>query len=223
MTARPLPLGNMAKQDAKIEIPEVDLPPRCKAKSRRTGNPCGNRPLDGSTQCRFHGGHLYGKPSAALTHGATSKYVNVALLPEIMERAEKYTTPKGRVAAAVARAAIVEHRAAALPEGAESLDLHLKAMGSIRADVAQMHELEKVDAPPPQAPVFQIANFGDAANGTMLSRTAEGPVTIQLVNGKPYILDEPTGALYPALKKIDKGTGAEIYARVLQLEAPDST
>lgn len=172
--------------------------------------------MDGSKQCRFHGGHLYGKPNKyAMTHGGTSKYINVDLVPEVMQLSEKYKTKDGRLAAAAARAAIVEHRASKLVETDETLDLTIKAMGSIRADVAQMHELEKVEAPPAVAPVFQIANFGDSANGTILSRTSEGPVTIQLVNGKPYILDEHTGALWPAHKQIDKATGAEIYSKLL--------
>ncbi len=40
-----------------------------------------------------------------------------------------------------------------------------------------------------------------------------------LVAGNPYILDAETGALWPAVKRKDKETGAEIYAKVLKLSA----
>lgn len=38
------------------ESPDPMQPPRCHARSKRTGEPCGNRPMRGATVCRMHGG-----------------------------------------------------------------------------------------------------------------------------------------------------------------------
>ena len=50
--------------------------PRCTAKSKRSGQPCGNAAVRGWTVCRMHGargGHGSGKANPAYEHGMRSR------------------------------------------------------------------------------------------------------------------------------------------------------
>ena len=192
-------------------------PPRCGARSKRVpGKTCQSRPIAGGTRCRMHGGRASTRPNAnSLVHGGSSQFVHRSEVEEIVARATELATAEGRKKATAARSAMIEARARGIPETQEFTDVWIKAQDSARKDIALLHEFDKKDTAPASAPVFQIANFGDASNGIVQGRTLEGAVTIQLVNGKPFILEERTGILYPAVLGKDEETGAEVYSRLI--------
>ncbi len=208
-----------------IEIPDVDLPTRCGAKSKRTGKPCRQRPLASSTRCRMHGGYNYGKPkikgkqSGKSTYLENSKYVPKALLPAIAAKIEQLKTVEGRTLDALCRAAEIAKRAEALPENAETLDLYLRADAAQSRDIGQAHEFEKKEAPPAQAPTLVINTHQDA-NQSFWSRDSDGsPCFIQPLGDKLYMLDEATGALWPVVRQLDKETNAELFVKLLSTSA----
>jgi hypothetical protein len=188
--------------------------PRCRAKSKQTGQPCKMFPLADKTLCKYHGGPLE-KVSAEhlVTHGGRRKYFNIDELPEIIEKIEVLQTTEGRQAALIRGAAVTEHRADKLKDSDEHLELYIKARGSVRGDIALAEELV-ADKTSQALPVFNIA-IGDAASQTFEARTLEGHCTIEMVRGRPYMLDAATGALWPAQQRKDEDSGAEFYERVL--------
>jgi hypothetical protein len=145
-----------------------------------------------------------------------SDFVRKRDLPEIVARARALDTPEGRSEAVKVGHALTTVRAEAIPEGEQFHDVYFRAMGTALKHVETLHSLDN-KAQAPQLPVFNIA-IGDAAAQTFEARTAEGHCTIEMVRGRPYMLDAATGALWPAQLRKDEDSGAEYYERVLVLE-----
>lgn len=204
-------------RSGELDIPDRDFPPRCGAKLREKGKFCRKRPLNNAARCRLHGGYLSNRPrnTASKVQAERSQFVHISQVQAMVVGAEELLTHEGRRKAAAVSTARVAKRLESIPETLEYADLAFKGEDGLRKGIALGHELEKKDAPAAAAPVFQIANFGDSSNGVVQARSAEGAVTIQFVNGKPYMLEERTGILYPAVAGKDADTGAEIYSRLL--------
>jgi hypothetical protein len=182
--------------------------------SRQKGTPCGKFPMPGKTLCKFHGGPLE-KVSAThrVTHGLKRQFFHANELPELLEQIETLKTKQGRQAILMRGAALTEQRASKVPDDVEFIEAYVKARGSIRGDIALLEDMEAEEVAP-QLPIFNIA-IGDAASQTFEARTLEGHCTIEMVRGRPYMLDAATGALWPAQQRKDEDSGAEFYERVL--------
>jgi hypothetical protein len=186
---------------------------RCSAMSKRSREQCGNAAIRGATKCRMHGGSSELVPGARLTHGLSSEFVRKDQLPHIIERVRKLDTAEGRAEAVKIGHALTDVRAEAIPQSDDFHDVYFRARATALKHIETLENIEKKDEAP-QLPVFNIA-IGDAASQTFEARTLEGHCTIEMVRGRPYMLDAATGALWPAQQRKDEDSGAEFYERVL--------
>lgn len=216
-----MPLSDEDTLERVVELSGLaDDPPRCGAHARSTGKPCVRRPRDGEKRCRTHGGargRRLANIERSTTHGTTAKYIETKHLPEIWRRMQELKSPKGKEEALLEGAALVEQRLKAVPNNPDYLNHYVAGRKSVREDLKTSVEIAKENAPVAAGTVVQVYAPGaiDERFRRFDGRGMNGIVTIQLIDGEPWIYDSSVEGLFRATKSIDKESGAEIYQRLL--------
>lgn len=219
------PIDRQAVEDLELDIERSginDEPTRCGAKCKRDVNRpnlvryCTRRCMPNKKRCRLHNGRSSNQPNNTVTHGTSSKYIALELLPAIIERAVAMRTIKGKEKVLLMGAAVMEHRLERVPDDPEYIKAYTEGRKSVREDLKLGHEITKEDKPVEPGTTIQVYAPGaiDVRFRRFDARGAQGIVTIQMIDGVAWILDgEDT--LRRAHMSVDGDSGAEIYGALM--------
>lgn len=145
---------------------------RCGAHSRRTGQPCKNRPVTGRTRCRMHGGTTPVGPAVPhFQHGRYSR----ALAGPLRERYERALGSADRLSladdVALAEARVDELLAALQADGGATLAAMVEATAEARGHFRAMREANaRGDGPAVAAAATALGRVLEADLATLAAR-----------------------------------------------------
>lgn len=180
---------------------------RCKAKSKRRGERC-LKYRERAGVCRFHGARSKrGHESGTYVHGGSTRFIDVDTeLPEFIARIDELENPEKRRDRLAMLVALASLRSERIPLDVEYIEAALRLQHSELCGIKLLHEIDqakpKSETP---APVFQFYSAGQVEERwwRFSARGVDGVVSIQMIDGVPYIYDEATGHFVPAKKEIE--------------------